>query len=740
MWLLRQTLLPKTMKKRNPKSKKALKAPAAKLKPAPIVRQEKSKSELMIVLEKVVPFFFHTHKKPAVTQPAALKPVAKAVVKKQAVIRAKKKTKTPVKKKPARTQRKAVATIEVRKRVKTPVKKVPVAASALDELEQDTPVTAAATADVPVTPAPAKKPKGFFVLKKEEEKTDAKEGAEALLADAQDDAFLNKVALAQPLTASTETKVKGWSLFKDRFFGRTPSTAKDSKPADIPVDPNKDSFLQRVQKKDVNAVVGTSVDVEKIHAQKVVDGEESASALEEVASASSDPEPITMSDASATKAPVKGRILSAADLRKETREAKEAALRVEKEVKEIKEEMKATQKEREKELEKIDEARAEKKPEAPVEVTVNFKKKAAKKKGGFQTFLAGLGHIGLGKERMRFVQNLAMMLNAGLPLIDSLKTLQMETRAKPMRKLLQKILDSVENGSPLWRAMEEQSFFSLHALALVRIGEEAGNLSENMQYLADQEEKDHALKSKVKMAMIYPSIVMTIMFIIVIGLGMFVLPNLIGVLYSLNVPLPFVTRMVIAFTNAFTTYGAVAVPGSMVGFLVLIILAKYTALKGVFQWMMFRIPGIGRLASEATIARFGVILGGLLKAGVPVIEAMQSLVEVTPIVAYRKLYSRMQDHVSIGDSFSKSFAAIKGSEKLLPPSVQQLVITGEKSGSLADIMLKIADIYDKKATETAEKLPVILEPMLLLFIGGLVGTIAFAIIVPIYSIVGNVGR
>lgn len=707
----------------------------------------------MMVLEKVVPFLFRKDAPKTVTP--ALKPVVKAAAKTSAVVRiktvkkgaAKKPSKKAVKlaaKKPAaRAKKLSVATIEVRKPVKQSVKVSAQEPSALDELDQDIPVTNAATTDVPVAPAESKKAKGFFVLK-DNKKTDAVKEAEALLADAQEDSFLSKVALNKTASMSEETKKpKGWSLFKDRFFSRAPAATTKEKAASVfnAKDIEQDSFLQRVQKKNMNAVVGTSVDTEQIRAQKVVDGEESAASLEEIASGSADPEPIAINGGNASKPPVKGRILSAAILQKETREAKDAALRLEKEVKEIKEEMKMTQKDREKELEKIEANRAEEKPaEVPAEVTVNFKKKLHPHKNGFQSFLAAIGHFGLGKERMRFVQNLAMMLNAGLPLIDSLKTLQMETRAKPMRKLLQKILDSVENGSPLWRAMDEQSFFSLHALALVRIGEEAGNLAQNMQYLADQEEKDHALKSKVKMAMIYPTIVMVIMFIIVIGLGMFVLPNLIGVLYSLNVPLPFVTRMVILFTNAFTTYGAIIVPGSIIGFITLVILAKYTVLKGLFQWIMFRVPGIGRLASEATIARFGVILGGLLKAGVPVIEAMQSLVEVTPIVSYKKLYSRMLDHISIGDSFSKSFAGIKGSEKLLPPSVQQLVITGEKSGSLADIMLKVADIYDKKATETAQKLPVILEPMLLLVIGGLVGTIAFAIIVPIYSIVGNVGR
>ncbi len=135
-----------------------------------------------------------------------------------------------------------------------------------------------------------------------------------------------------------------------------------------------------------------------------------------------------------------------------------------------------------------------------------------------------------------------------------------------------------------------------------------------------------------------------------------------------------------------------------------------------------------------------MILGGLLKAGVPVVDAMQSLVQVTSIVVYKRLYEKMRDHITVGDSFAKTFASIRGSEKLLPVSVQQLVVTGEKSGALAEITLKIANIYDKKASETAQKLPVILEPILLLIIGSLVGTIALGIIVPIYSIVGSVGK
>lgn len=386
---------------------------------------------------------------------------------------------------------------------------------------------------------------------------------------------------------------------------------------------------------------------------------------------------------------------------------------------------------------KIAAKQPEKSKEEPVIQKIKLKRRT---QSGLSAFLQSIQYIGAGKERLAIIQNLATMMNAGLPLVDSLKTLRLEMRSKPVKKLMQRVVDSVENGSPFWRALDAQHFFSPHAIALIRIGEESGDLAENMEYLAAQQEKDQALRSKVKMAMIYPSIVIVLMFIVVMGLGLFVLPNLVQVLFSLNVELPLVTRVVIEFTEIFTTYGTVIVPGSVGGVIVLIILAKFTPLRVVSQWIIFRIPGIGRLAREATIARFGVILGGLLKAGVPLVEALHSLAEVTPIVSYRKFYVHLLEHITIGDSFAKSFAALHKSGKLLPPSVQQLVMTGERSGSLSEILLKIASIYEKKANETAQKLPVILEPIILLFIGALVGTIAFAIIIPIYSIVGNVGH
>lgn len=363
-----------------------------------------------------------------------------------------------------------------------------------------------------------------------------------------------------------------------------------------------------------------------------------------------------------------------------------------------------------------------------------------RKKSAMKQITDGIGNIGLGREKAHFIENLAILLNSGLTIVDALKTIALEIRVKPMKKLVGRIIDDVENGIPLWMSMDNQNFFSSYALALIRIGEESGALSKNMEYLAVQQEKDRSLRSKVKMAMIYPSIVITLTVIITLGLAWFVLPQLVGVLLSLNAKLPLSTRVIIWVANFFKANGIVAVPLTGAAFLFIFLVCRFTRLRGPTQQFIFRIPGIGTMAKSATIARFGVILGSLLKAGVPLVESIRSMAEVTDTVYYRLFYFKLASDIEVGQSFASAFASIKDTKKLLPASVQQLIITGEKSGRISDMLMRVADIYEKKAEEAAQRLPVILEPMLLVFIGGLVGTIAFSIIVPIYSIVGNVGR
>lgn len=381
-----------------------------------------------------------------------------------------------------------------------------------------------------------------------------------------------------------------------------------------------------------------------------------------------------------------------------------------------------------------------KKEKDPKETAPDLISPEKKKKSFGKRLSDAMNNFGLGKEKAHFIENLAVLLNSGLSVVDALKTIIMEIRVKPMKKIVQRVIDDVESGIALWRSMDNQSFFSPYALALIRIGEESGSLSKNMEYLSVQQEKDRSLRGKVKMAMIYPSIVLFLTVNITLGLAWFVLPQLVGVLLSLNAELPFVTRMIIIIANFFKAHGSVAVPSTFGVIFFIYAICKYTRLRGPSQQLVFMLPGIGTMAKSATIARFGVILGSLLSAGVPLVESIRSMADVTDTVYYQRFYYKLANEIEVGQSFAAAFKQIPESKKLIPISVQQLIVTGERSGRIAEMLMRVASIYEKKAEEAAQRLPVILEPILLLFIGALVGTIAFAIIVPIYSIVGSVGR
>ena len=367
------------------------------------------------------------------------------------------------------------------------------------------------------------------------------------------------------------------------------------------------------------------------------------------------------------------------------------------------------------------------------------KKKVYSGPSTLKRIVLSISHFGLGKFRGPFIQNMSMMLGAGLHVTDALEALTREASKGPMKKLIRAIHRDVENGMALWRAMDQRSFFTPYTIALVRIGEESGNLAENMANLAKQDEKDHAMKQKVKMAMIYPSIVIVLTIVIGIGLSWFVLPQLVGVLFALNVELPVTTLAVIAVADFFTENGPTVVPLTIIILAFISFLVKFTPLKIMAQWFLLMVPGIKTLIKQASIARFGIILGSLMKAGVAPVTALQSLTDVTTLYRFKKFYGKLTEHIQLGDSFSKSFTTIRGSKKVLPVSVQSIIVTGEQSGRLSDVLEKIADIYQIKAEETAQKLPIILEPMLLIVIAALVAFIAFSIIMPIYSVVGNIG-
>lgn len=357
--------------------------------------------------------------------------------------------------------------------------------------------------------------------------------------------------------------------------------------------------------------------------------------------------------------------------------------------------------------------------------------------GGLET----LQNLFSGEEKNFFIENFAMLLTSGMNVVLGLEALEKEVRSTKMKEKIKSAREDIDGGSPIWKAFKQMDIFPEYAISLVRVGEESGKLSENLLVVASQMQKDRMFKTKVRSAMLYPAIVMSLTIFIGIAVAWFILPKLATVFTQLDVELPFVTRILIGFGEFIGEYGVIAVPiGVVILVLIGYILFSYKKTKHIGDEIMARFPGIKKLVKEVQIARLGFVLGNLLNAGLPVVRALESLVEATTSRKYRQFYSHLRVGVEEGKSFQKSFSEYKETNKLIPIPIQQMIIAAEQSGRLPDSLEKIGKDYEAKTEITTKNLVVVLEPIMLVVVWLGVVAVAMAVILPIYSLIGGFNR
>lgn len=349
--------------------------------------------------------------------------------------------------------------------------------------------------------------------------------------------------------------------------------------------------------------------------------------------------------------------------------------------------------------------------------------------------------FGLGNEKQFFIENLSVLLSSGMDIATALSAIKTEIKSKTMKEIIENLEEDVKSGSPLWKALDNMGLLQPQVIALVRIGEETGRLSDNLKAIALQEQKEEEFRSKVTSALMYPLFVFGLTLVIGIGISWFILPRLATVFSSLNIALPLITKLLIGFGAFLGAYGYIVIPG---GFILLVILFYflfvYHKTKVAGEYIMLSMPVIKRLILEVEVSRFGFIMGTLLKAGLPVVPALKSLANSSSFSFYRKFYLYLHDNIEEGNSFERSFADYKGMNKVLPVSMQQLIISAERSGHLSDTFIKIGEMYESKTDVTTKNLTVLLEPILLVIIWlGVVG-VAMAVILPLYSLVGGLNN
>lgn len=347
--------------------------------------------------------------------------------------------------------------------------------------------------------------------------------------------------------------------------------------------------------------------------------------------------------------------------------------------------------------------------------------------------------FGLGKERDHFIENLSMLVLSGMSITTALSSITKETEDPRMKKILTTMTSDIEAGSTIWKAFDKTTLFKGYTISLIRLGEESGKFADNLHVVALEEEKEREFKSKVKSALMYPVFVLALTAIVGTGISWFILPKLAKIFIDLKLALPLITKVLIGFGLFLSEYGLIAVPLAIIViglFFYVVFVNEKTKFLG--ESVLFGIPGIKGLLQEVEVARFGYLLGTLLEAGLPVTRAIDSLASASEVIRYKKFYLYLRDSIDMGNSFQKSFAAYKKINNLIPQPMQQLTISGEQSGNLNKTLLKIGKMYEAKSDTTTKNLTIIMEPILLVIVWVGVVSVAFAVILPIYSLVGGI--
>ncbi len=352
--------------------------------------------------------------------------------------------------------------------------------------------------------------------------------------------------------------------------------------------------------------------------------------------------------------------------------------------------------------------------------------------------LSFFAHFNLGQEKEYFIEQLSMFLAAGTPVITALSAIEKEVKSNKLRKIINSISENIEAGSSISAALESVGIFPPATISLIRIGEQSGRLSENLKIIASGKQKEREFRSKTASAMMYPLFVFTLTLTVGLAIAWFVLPHLATVFAQLRIDLPLITGLLVSLGIFLGQYGIIVIPLMLfVILLVLFFIFIYSKTNFLGQAILFAIPPTSRLFTELELSRFSSLFGNLLEAGLPILDSLDSVAQSSTFYRYKKLYIHLHDRIAEGNSFGKSFSLYKNSGKLIPIPIQQLIVSSEQSGNLSITFKKIGEMYEAKTETTAKNITVLLEPILLVIVWLGVLAVALAVILPLYSLTGN---
>ena len=335
-----------------------------------------------------------------------------------------------------------------------------------------------------------------------------------------------------------------------------------------------------------------------------------------------------------------------------------------------------------------------------------------------------------------FARQFSTMIDAGLPIIQCIDILYAQQENKTFKLMLKRIKETVESGSTLAEALKKYpKHFDDLFVNMIRVGETSGNLEEVLNILAVQLEKEHELLSKVKGALTYPAVILFAMIGIAILMLTYILPKLTGVFTDMKVELPASTMFIIAISDVLKNHG-ILVAVFFIGVIVLLRFFLMTDIgKKTLGFLLVNAPLIKNMVIKVNCSRFARIYSSLLKSGVSSVESLKILSETLTNYYYQNAMKDSAAKIQKGITLS---SIISKYPKIFPVLVSQMIQVGEETGKTETILLKLAEFYEDEVSQLSKNMSSIIEPILMIFIGVAVGFMAFAILMPIYNIAGQI--
>jgi type II secretory pathway component PulF len=340
------------------------------------------------------------------------------------------------------------------------------------------------------------------------------------------------------------------------------------------------------------------------------------------------------------------------------------------------------------------------------------------------------------RELSVFFRQLSTLIEAKVSIVSSLQAVGDQTENAYFRIVINEMLNDIQDGLPFSEAMSKHpEVFENLAVSMIKAGELSGNLQRSVLFLADNTEKNYDLNSKIRGALFYPVFVMSASLIIGFVVFTLVLPKLTNIFKDMKIVIPWYTLILMRIGDFMSKYWwAVGI-----GIIAAIAGAMYYAKTedGRREWdiIKMKIPVIGKLFQYVYISRFSENLSVLLDGGIPIVRALVIVGEVVNSTAFEGVILRAADEVKSGGSMSSVFAR----SEYFPPIVSQMVRIGEDAGKISEVLMHVSDFYNKETDRITRNLSTMLEPILISFLGVGVGILVFAILMPIYSIAGQMG-